>query len=324
LELLIEAGTGYTVYDKPVQETIAKLEEFLQQDMQVSFLLSPSLPLRLMHQSLQGSGNWHLPEEEDAYHRYRPYLVANNTKIPLALADSTGRWGRLTGKTKDEGRRTMEKKYERLQSWLSRNTDPAVARFSLTGSDYLTDISHQRRIENMVTGFLIEILVVGLLIGLLYQSWRLVLITFLANIIPMLIVGGVMGLTGIELRGTTTVIFAVGYVIAVDDTLHFVNRFQLGRKKGLSVPAAIRDTILHTGQAMVMTSLILLGGFLLLLHSSFGDIFYHGLLISIIIVTALVTDLLLTPVLMASFFPEKKKPLSAGRIRLFTLKTKKA
>jgi len=128
------------------------------------------------------------------------------------------------------------------------------------------------------------------------------LVSMIANLIPVIVVGGVLGFTGIEMRGTTTIIFTVGFVIAVDNTLHFIHRYKLETKKGLPVQEAINKTILQTGMAMTLTSLILLGGFIVLLFSSFGDIYYHGLLVSIVIIVAIVTDLVLTPVLIKLLF----------------------
>jgi uncharacterized protein len=191
-----------------------------------------------------------------------------------------------------------------MQAWIQQNTDTSIVKFEITGVDYITDIGHQLRIDNMTGSFLLEIVLVSAIIGLIYRSPKIVLISFIANIIPVIFVGGVMGFLGIELRGATTAIFAIGYVIAVDDTLHFVNRFQLEKRKGLTTSDALSQTVLHTGRAMVMTSLILSGGFLILLHSSFGDVFMHGFLVSLIIFAALVTELLITPVLITYFFRE--------------------
>ena len=121
----------------------------------------------------------------------------------------------------------------------------SIVSFEFTGSDYMTDIGHQLRIDNTLSSFLLEILVVSLIIGIIYKSLIMVLISFISNIIPILLIGGFLGYSGIEFRGATTIIFAIGYVVAVDDTLHFINRFQLEKKKGLTTINALRNTYLH-------------------------------------------------------------------------------
>ena len=159
----------------------------------------------------------------------------------------------------------------------------------------------------MTGSFLLEILVVSIVIGLIYRSGLLVLIAFIANIITVNNVGGVIGFSNIELRGATTASIAISYVIAVDDTLHFINRFQVEKRKGLTTKEALLKTLLYTGRALIITAMILLGGFLVLIHSSFGDVFMHGFLVSLIILTGLISELLLTPIMIQYFFPDEKK-----------------
>jgi predicted RND superfamily exporter protein len=227
--------------------------------------------------------------------------------FPVKVMDSSLTTGLLAGRIMDKGRMRMEEIYDAMYKWTNANIDTSILSFNLTGPDFLTDIGHRLRIKNMYDSFLLEILIVSLLIGVIYRSFLLVLITFIANFLPVLFIAGVMGFMGIELRGTTTIVFAIGYVIAVDDTLHFINRFQLEKRKGFSTADALRTTVMYTGRAMVSTSLILLGGFLILLHSSFGDVYTHGFLVSLIILTALITELFLTPVLVTYFFNDKKQ-----------------
>jgi uncharacterized protein len=320
LELIIEPQANYHVYDQPVIENISKLETYLEHELHLNQIISPSIAIKWLHSSSGRNNGWHLPSTPNDFKMYKQQLTLGDHMIPFAIADSSGTIGRLMGRIKDEGRKTMNNNVLAMQNWAVNNTDTSVVQFQITGSDYLTDIGHQRRLENTVTGFLLEILVVAFIIGLLYKSSLLVLITFIANIIPIIIVAGFMGYTGIELRGSNSIIFAIGYVIATDDTLHFINRYRLELRKGFGTKDAVSNALLYTGRALVMTSLILFGGFLILLHSSFGDIYYHGLLVSIIIAAALVTDLLLTPVLLNYFFKEKAEISEIKKIELIISK----
>jgi uncharacterized protein len=312
LELIIKPQSHYHMYDQLVIENILKLEKYLEDELGVEQIISPALAVRWLHRTSDRKNDWNVPVSTN-FRLYKEQLASVDGFLPITLVDSTGTVGRLTGRLLDGGRKTMEKKFEKMNEWINNNIENTIVMFQLTGSDYLTDIGHQRRIENMVIGFLLEVLVVALIIGLLYRSGLLVFITFIANIVPIIFVAGFMGFTGIELRGSITIIFAIGYVIATDDTLHFINKYRLERRKGLSNKEAIRITLLTTGRAMVATSLILLGGFLILLYSSFGDVYYHGVLVSIIIIVALLTDLLLTPVLLDYFFREKPDPVAKSK-----------
>jgi hypothetical protein len=126
------------------------------------------------------------------------------------------------------------------------------------------------------------------------------------NVLPVLVMAAVMGVAGIYLKADTSVIFAIALAIVADDTIHFLSRFKMERNKGKSVLYALKRTYLSTGKAIILTTFILLSGFLILLTSSFGGAFYIGFLISLCLLIALITELTLTP-LMIWFFQRQKK-----------------
>ena len=135
--------------------------------------------------------------------------------------------------------------------------------------------------------------------GLLFRSWRMLLISMIPNIIPLIITGGVMGLMGIKLTASTAIVFVISFGIAVDDTIHFLTRYKLERNLGRPQSVAIRNTILGTGKAVVITSMVLMAGFVLLLASDFGGTFSTGLFTALTIIFALLADLFLLPVFIA-------------------------
>jgi predicted RND superfamily exporter protein len=138
----------------------------------------------------------------------------------------------------------------------------------------------------------------------------MVIITLIVNIIPLILIAGLMGFSGIELRGTTSIIFAVGFVISVDDTIHFLSKFRIERKKGLSVDDSIRVTLQESGKAIFTTSMILFAGFIVLLFSAFGDVYSVGFMISAMIIIALLADLFLLPILLRKMLKNKSNESS--------------
>ena len=134
------------------------------------------------------------------------------------------------------------------------------------------------------------------------KSYRMVVISLIPNFLALLIMAGIMGLLGIHLKADTAVIFSISFGIAVDDTIHFLNRFKLELKLDLTISNALRRTFLEVGRPMMITTLILLLGFLSLLTSSFGGTFYIGLLISISLFFALILNLTILPILIWYFY----------------------
>jgi hypothetical protein len=150
------------------------------------------------------------------------------------------------------------------------------------------------------------------MLTLSFGSFRLFIISIIPNVIPLIITAGIMGMIGIEFKASTSIIFTIAFGIAIDDTLHFLSRYKIERKKGAGVDASIEKTFEETGKAIVYTTLILLSGFFILTFSSFRGTYYIGLLVSITLLTAMIAELCVTPLLVQLFYsrePEWRKKL---------------
>ena len=122
-----------------------------------------------------------------------------------------------------------------------------------------------------------------------------------------------MGFAGVPLKVSTSIIFTIAFGIAVDDTIHFVSKLRLTLNHEPNLLRAVRHTYLLAGKAVIITSLILVGGFGVLLFSSFDGTFYVGLLIGLTLLFGVVAELTMLPVLILGVF--KWKPKGAGAAR---------
>ena len=134
----------------------------------------------------------------------------------------------------------------------------------------------------------------------------MVIIAMIPNILPLVMLGAMLGFAGVELKVSTALVFTISFGIAVDDTIHFMSKLKLELNKGKSLLFALRRTFLSTGRAIVLTTLILAAGFLMLICSDFLGTFYIGLLISCTLVFALIADMFFLPVLLIYFYSPKK------------------
>jgi predicted RND superfamily exporter protein len=107
-----------------------------------------------------------------------------------------------------------------------------------------------------------------------------------------------MALAGINLNMSTGIIFTIAFGIAVDDTIHLLSRYKLELIKGMSSFEAMKNAYLHTGKALIITSIILFGGFIGLCFSSFQSTFFIGLFVTLTLGFALVFDFALLPPLL--------------------------
>lgn len=142
-----------------------------------------------------------------------------------------------------------------------------------------------------------SLLVLTFLIGLV-RSVRLGLLAMVPNILPLIYMLGLMGAFDLPIRASTLIVFSVALGIAVDDTTHFIHRYREEVMRQGEGSAAIRTTLIATGHPIVLTSAILICGFMMNGFSDFMAIVEFGLLSAVTLVIALVCDLLVTPALL--------------------------
>jgi len=140
----------------------------------------------------------------------------------------------------------------------------------------------------------------------LFRSVRLGLLSMVPNLIPILATLGLMGWAGIDINTATAVISCVAIGIAVDDTIHFLNRYRKEFRAGKGEARAAQDTLVSTGRALVFTSVVLSLGFFVLVFSNFRPLVYFGLLTGVTMVSALAGDLVLLPVLLVAVRPMRR------------------
>ncbi|MCZ2249148.1 MAG: MMPL family transporter [Bacteroidia bacterium] len=163
----------------------------------------------------------------------------------------------------------------------------------LKGNDYL--------LSNLLESLGIEIILI-LLIGLaLFQNLRIILLSKLPCLIPLVITAGIMGFLGVRFKPSTILIFSIAFGISSDGTIYFLSKFrQELQNKNQTYLGAIKATIIETGRSMIYTNVILFVGFFIFALSDFGSTATLGILLSVTLLVAMCTNLLLLPSIMLS------------------------
>lgn len=201
-----------------------------------------------------------------------------------------------------------------LEQWIKNNIELSVVKFQVTGAAYLADKSNNYLMSNMLLSLVIAFVVVSTVMMMMFKSIKMFIVSLIPNIIPLAFAGGMMGYANIEMNGPLSMIFTVGFVIAVDNSIHFLSKFKFEWKSGKSIEQAVHITFRETGKAIVITSLILFFGFVVLLHSHIKEVFYQGALIGIMLFVALIADLFVLPALLIKFFKTDDKILQSPTI----------
>ncbi|GGG30349.1 efflux RND transporter permease subunit [Pontibacter amylolyticus] len=309
-ELHLMAGSGKSMYDLEVLQEIDQLETYLYQTYGLNFITSPATVVRSIHRAQNGGlpDNYTLPANEREMQQIQRRLAAFSKRSELrAVVTADQQEGRLAGKMKDVGSVRAAELNDSLEAFIDQHINPGLLQTRLTGSAVMLDKNNDYVVSNMLQGLLIAFLVVAILVGFIFRSLRMVVISLVPNIIPLLMIGGIMGFLGINMTVSISIIFTIAFGIAVDDTIHFLGKLKVELRKGKSLPYAIKSTFISTGKAIIITSCILIAGFLTLVLSTFDATFYVGVFVSLTLVFAVVADLLLLPLLILYFYKPIKK-----------------
>jgi len=206
--------------------------------------------------------------------------------------------GRISARTPDLGSLKMTELRDELLVFVQEKIDPELLQVRWTGTSYLIDKGHKSVTLQMVKGLGVAFLLVGVIVGFLFRSWRISFLVLIPNFIPLIWMLGLMYVLGIEFKLTTAILFTVAFGIAVDDSIHFMSRLKHELVLGKNLIYALKRTFLETGKAIVLTSIVLTAGFGLLIFSQFGVTHFTGLLISASMIFALIADLMLLPLVL--------------------------
>ena len=225
-----------------------------------------------------------------------------NSNMLNNFVDSTGQFARITTFMKDIGTDKMNVIQERLSQIVKKEFPSELYNVSFTGKALVFLKGTNYLIGNLVFSLSLAILLISLFMAWMFRSFRMILISIIPNMLPLLITAGLMGFFGIPIKPSTILVFSIAFGISVDDTIHFLAKYRQeliasNWKIRKSVYAALRET----GVSMFYTSIVLFFGFLVFTVSSFGGTIALGGLVSITLLLAMVSNLLLLPSLLLTF-----------------------
>lgn len=303
--------TTKNVWSLSVLQQVDSVEQYLIETYGVEIKTSLVSVLKVFNRSSNNGVEefYELPTSKRKIRRkYRPALrMAGGGDFIGTFVDSTERVMRISGAISDLGNTKVSQLNIGLEKFLKEKEKSGLVDYQLTGTAHLIDKNISYLSTSLVLGLALSILIVALIIGFIYRSVSILLISIVPNVLPLLVIAGIMGFIGVELKTTTAIIFTIGFGIAVDDTIHFLGKFKYELMKGHSKLYALKRSYMTTGKAMILTTLILCAGFLLLVFSSFLGTFYMGLMLCITLFVALLADLTILPVLLLLFYNPKKK-----------------
>ena len=169
----------------------------------------------------------------------------------------------------------------------------------ITGSGVLFTKGTTYMIKNLMISLLLAIMVIAIIMSILFKSLKMVLVSLLPNLLPLIFTSALMGYFGISIKPSTILVFSIAFGISIDDTIHFLAKYRQ-ELKSKTISDAVEISIKETGVSMIYTSIILFFGFSIFTASEFGGTQALGVLVSLTLFVAMLTNLILLPSLLLS------------------------
>lgn len=292
---------------------LAKAEQFeryLESRPEVQHVSSYVETIRRLNRSMHGDDEayYTLPESRELSAQYLllyefslPYGLDLNNQINF---DKTAT--RMTATLDTLSTKEMLEFEQEVKAWMDENT-PSI---STLGSGTTTMFSHigKRNVISMLSGTFIALVLISLILIFALKSVKLGLISLIPNLAPALMSFGIWALMVGQVGLAVSVVFAMTLGIVVDDTIHFLSKYQRARREqNLNAEDAVRYAFNTVGVALFVTTVVLMGGFLVISQSNFSINSEMGLMTAITIVVALIVDFLFLPPLLLRLDGDKKE-----------------
>ena len=303
LEFAIETSNGDPANNYRVLQQVDALETYLLSLPEIRSVVSPATmykSIAMINGSNQRS-NYLFPTDETTFDTYKRLVDKSGLNEQAVLFSKDGNKTRISAKVADVGATRIKAQGQEIDQWIAQNIDGEVVQIRRTGTGLIIDKNSEYVRDSLLYGLGLAIAIVSILMGLLFRNIKMVFISLLPNVIPLLFAAAVLGYLGIDLEAGISIVFAIVFGIAVDDTIHFLSKYKLARAAGADVESALQVTFKETGKAIVFTTIILFFGFLTMLFSSHPPSVTIGLLIAVTLISALVFDLTILPVLIRKF-----------------------
>lgn len=301
---------------------IRSLQKVLEQYPELSKAVSVTEITRFAYQGYKGGEEKYyiLPSATELKNLsdYISALKGNEGRLK-SFIDSTGRYTRISIQMADIGSTKIKTLQAKVQMQVDSIFNSNDYKVNLTGHSLMFLKGNDYLLGNLIESLVIEIILIALVGLALFRSVRIILLSKLPCLIPLLFTAAIMGFTNIRFKPSTILIFSIAFGIASDGTIYFLAKYRHELKyHRRNISEAISLTIRDTGLSMVYTAVILFFGFGIFAASGFGGIKVLGILISITLLVSMITNLILLPAILISIenYVSRKEIVSTSLIEV--------
>lgn len=217
------------------------------------------------------------------------------------FVDSTGQYARITTFMKDIGTDKMEEIEDDLQAKIKKLFPEDKYEVTVTGKALVFQKGTTYLVKNLALSLSLAIFLIALFMAYMFRSFRMIIVSLIPNLLPLVVTAGLMGFLGVPIKPSTILVFSIAFGISVDDTIHFLAKYrQELQANNWKIKKSVYGALRETGVSMFYTSIVLFFGFSIFTISSFGGTVALGALVSVTLLFAMLSNLLLLPSLLLS------------------------
>ncbi len=327
LEILIDTKRSKGVMKLATLKRMEELSTVIEEQPELSKPVSIVNLVKYAKQAYyNGSPKYYQLPSSNERNFILPYTssFSDQTNLMGAYVDSTGQYARITTFMKDIGTDKMERAEENLRAKIKTLFPEERYEVTLTGKALVFQKGTNYLVNNLVISLSLAILLIALFMAWMFRSFKMILVSLIPNLLPLLVTAGMMGFLGIPIKPSTILVFSIAFGISVDDTIHFLAKYrQELRANKWRIKKSVYASLRETGVSMFYTSIVLFFGFSVFMISSFGGTVALGGLVSATLLFAMLANLLLLPSLLLSLERNiaNKKVLKEPALQIITSET---
>ncbi|OFX24077.1 MAG: transporter [Bacteroidetes bacterium GWA2_31_9] len=278
---------------------IEKLQIALQKYPELSRPISFNELVKFAKQSFYNGKEKHykIPSEQEK-NFIMPYIPQKEgeDKYLKSFLDSSRQVMRVSIQMADIGTTKMEKMDQIIRAEVDSIFPSSDYGKIITGTSIMYYKGTEYLISNLIQSVALAIFIISLIMAWMFRSFRMIVISLIPNVLPLLMTGALMGFSNIPIKPSTILVFSIAFGISVDNTLHFLSKYRQELKiNNWNIALAVQKSLKEVGLSMIYTSIILFFGFGIFVASNFGGTVALGLLISFTLIVAALANLLLLP-----------------------------
>ena len=238
-------------------------------------------------------------QEKNFILSYVPEIKNNDISILNSFVDTTLQMTRISVQMANIGTKEIQALQENLKPKIDKVFPPERYSVELTGTSVVFLKGSQYLVRSLLTSLILAITAIGILMALLFTSYKMIAVTISTNLLPQIFTAALMGFLVITIKPSTILIFSIALGISVDNAIHYLSRYRMAlRANNWNIKESVISALKETGFSMIYSSIVLFFGFAIFTLSTFGGTKAMGFLISFTLLIAVLSNMFVLPSLI--------------------------